>query len=158
MFNFEQIPVHRSFIISWMIPQTTLSDDRPSGAVILCVDDNDVTLDVIKLILEKNGFSVFTATNWRSALDTFRENPIDLVMLDYEMPDMKGHEVAVLIRSINPKVPIILHSGSPDIPDFALKTTDAFLQKGIETYVLVAAISNLIMKSRLKPIRALRHA
>jgi len=79
-------------------------------------------------------------------------------MLDYEMPDMKGHEVTVLIRSINPKVPIILHSGSPDIPDFALKATDAFLQKGIETYVLVAAISNLIMKSRVKPLRALRHA
>jgi CheY-like chemotaxis protein len=138
-----------------MIPQTA---DRRADAVILCVDDDDVTLDVIKLILEKNGFSVFTATNWRSALDTFTKNPIDLVMLDYEMPDMKGHEVAVLIRSINPKVPIILHSGSPDIPDFALKATDAFLQKGIETYVLVAAISNLIMKSRLKPIRALRHA
>jgi CheY-like chemotaxis protein len=141
-----------------MIPQAALSADRRADAVILCVDDDDVTLDVIKLILEKNGFSVFTATNWRSALDTFRKNPIDLVMLDYEMPDMKGHEVAVLIRSINPKVPIILHSGSPDIPDFALKATDAFLKKGIETYVLVAAISNLIMKSRVKPLRALRHA
>lgn len=141
-----------------MIPQTALSVDRRADAVILCVDDDDVTLDVFKLTLEKNGFSVLTATNWRRALDTFRKNPVDLVMLDYEMPDMKGHEVAVLIRSINPKVPIILHSGSPDIPDFALKTTDAFLQKGIETYVLVAAISNLIMKSRPKPIRALRHA
>jgi len=42
-----------------MIPQTA---DRCADAVILCVDDDDVTLDVIKLILEKNGFSVFTAT------------------------------------------------------------------------------------------------
>jgi CheY-like chemotaxis protein len=140
-----------------MIPQAFSADSR-ADAVILCVDDDDVTLDVIKLTLEKNGFFVLTATNWRSALDAFSKNPIDLVMLDYEMPDMKGHEVAVLIRSINPKVPIILHSGSPDIPDFALKTTDAFLQKGIETYVLVAAISNLIMKSRVKPLRALRQA
>ena len=141
-----------------MPPQTARSQSNYSDAVILCVDDDDVILDIIRLTLEKNGFSVVTANNWRSALDTFRKNPIDLVMLDYEMPDMKGHEVAVLIRSINPKVPIILHSGSPAIPDFALKTTDAFLQKGIETYVLVAAISNLLMKSRVKPLRALRHA
>jgi CheY-like chemotaxis protein len=158
MFNYEQIPVHCSFMIPWMIPQKDLSDGRRADAVILCVDDDDVTLDVIKLTLEKNGFSVLTATNWRRALDTFRKNPIDLVMLDYEMPEMKGHEVAVLIRSIDPTVPIILHSGSPQIPDCAIKMTDAFLQKGVETHILVDAISNLIMNSQLNPIRAQRRA
>jgi CheY-like chemotaxis protein len=99
--------------------------------------------------LEKNGFSVVTANNWRSALESFKSNLIDLVMLDYEMPDMKGHEIALWLRSVNPAVPIILHSGSSNIPDIAAQTVDAFLPKGIETHILVAAISNLITKSRM---------
>jgi CheY-like chemotaxis protein len=134
--------------MSWM-PPTALSDAGRTDAVVLCVDDDKVILQLIKLTLEKNGFSVLTATHWRHALDTFKHNPIDLVMLDYQMPDMTGHEVAVWIRSINPEVPIILHSSSSDIPAIATKVTDAFIPKGVEPFVLVAAISDLIMKSRV---------
>ena len=137
-----------------MISQPALSDTKCTDAVVLCVDDDMVVLDVIKLTLEKNGFTVLTATNWRRALDTFRETPVDLVMLDYEMPDMKGHEVAIQIRSVNPEVPIILHSGSSDIPEIATKVTDAFIPKGVEPYVLIAAISNLIMKRRVNRIHS----
>jgi len=132
-----------------MPPQTARSQANHSDAVILCVDDDDVILDIIRLTLEKNGFSVVTANNWRSALEAFKSNLIDLVMLDYEMPGMKGHEVAIWLRSVNPTVPIILHSGSSNIPDIATQTVDAFLPKGVETHVLVAAISELIMKSRM---------
>jgi CheY-like chemotaxis protein len=151
LFTCAQIQVHCSCIISWM-PQTALSDARFTDAVVLCVDDDKVILHLIKLTLEKNGFTVLTATHWRYALDTFKNNPVDLVMLDYEMPDMKGHEVAAWIRSINPEVPIILHSSSSDIPAIATKVTDAFIPKGVEPYVLVAAISNLIMKRRVSRI------
>ncbi len=140
-----------------MNSQTALSGSRCPDAAVLCVDDDNVILDIIKLTLEKNGFSVFTASSWRRALDVFRETSIDLVMLDYEMPDMKGHEVAMQIRSIDPEVPIILHSGSCNIPDIATRVTDAFIRKGVEPYILVAAISNLIMKSRAHRTRAVRH-
>ncbi|HXA83560.1 MAG TPA: response regulator [Candidatus Dormibacteraeota bacterium] len=132
-----------------MPAQTARSQANHSDAVILCVDDDDIILDIVRLTLEKNGFSVVTANNWRSALDAFKSNLIDLVMLDYEMPEMKGHEVAVWIRSVDPTVPIILHSGSPNIPDIATRTVDALLPKGVETHILVAAISDLIMKSRM---------
>ena len=122
----------------------------------LCVDDDTMTLAIVKLTLQKNGFSVHIATNWNCALDAFRKNPIDLVLLDYEMPDMKGHEVAELIRRLKPEVPIILHSGSSDVPEIAIKLTDAVIPKGVEPCVLIASISNLIMRSRV--IRSYRHA
>jgi two-component system OmpR family response regulator len=136
-----------------MIAQADLFQPKLADAVVLCVDDDMAILDVVKSILERRGFSVLTATNWRHALDTFKSNSIDLVMLDYEMPDVKGHEVALWIRRLNPDVPIILHSGSPDIPQSAKRVADAFVRKGAETYVLVAAISNLIMKSRVNGVR-----
>jgi DNA-binding response OmpR family regulator len=115
---------------------------------VLCVDDDTMTLAIVKLTLQKNGFSVHIATNWNCALDAFRKNRIDLVLLDYEMPDMKGHEVAELIRRLKPEVPIILHSGSSDVPEIAIKLTDAVIPKGVEPCVLIASISNLIMRSQ----------
>jgi CheY-like chemotaxis protein len=139
-----------------MNAQTAMPAPSSIDAAILCVDDEDVILDLLKLTLEKNGFSVLTANNWRLALDSLRENHIDLVMVDYEMPEMKGHEVAIQMRSFNPEIPIILHSGSPDIPAIARQVTDAHIQKGVDTYVLVAAISSLIMKNRINRIHAVR--
>jgi CheY-like chemotaxis protein len=132
-----------------MNPQTARSQANHSDALVLCVDDDDAILDVIRLALEKNGFSVITANNPRSALDAFKNNHIDLVMLDYEMPGMKGHEVAIELRCINPAVPILMHSGSSNIPEMARRAVDALLPKGVETYILVAAISSLIMKNRV---------
>jgi DNA-binding response OmpR family regulator len=139
-----------------MISQTTLPEGNRAGAALLCVDDDNMVLAFMKLVLEKNGFSVHTAANWRCALDIFRENPIDLVMVDYEMPDMKGHELAVWIRSLKPEVPILLHSSSSDVPEIAIKVTDAVIPKGVEPCVLIASISNLIMRSRVS--RSYRHA
>jgi hypothetical protein len=46
---------------------------------------------------------------------------------------------------------VIMHSGSPSLPDVALQATDACVPKGSEIYLLIAAISGLIMKSRLQP-------
>jgi CheY-like chemotaxis protein len=159
MFTYEQIPgalfIHD---LHKMISQTVLPASRCTDALVLCVDDDSAILDIIKLSLEKNGFSVITAPNWHCALEAFKQNSIDLVILDYEMPEMKGHEVAIQIRSLNPEVPIILHSGSFDLPEIVSRVTDAFIPKGVETYILVAAISNLIMKSRAQRTHAGRHA
>src|ERR1700684_2934540 len=102
-----------------MKAQTKIAVAKATDAVILCVDDDDMTLAFVALILKKNGFSVLTANNWRLALKTFRENAVDLVMLDYEMPEMKGHEVARLIRNLDSDVPMILHSSSSAIPEIA---------------------------------------
>jgi CheY-like chemotaxis protein len=140
-----------------MNAQTAIPLPRSVDAVVLCVDDDDVILDVIQLTLEKTGFSVLTASNWHLALEILRENHIDLVMLDYEMPEMKGHEVAIRIRSFNPEIPILLHSGSPDIPEMAKKVTDAHIRKGVEPYILIATISRLIMNSRINHIHAVRN-
>jgi CheY-like chemotaxis protein len=139
--------VNRSSIILRMNTQAAVAIHRATDAVVLCVDDDNMTLTFLALILEKSGFAVLTANNWRQAMGIFRENHIDLVLLDYEMPEMKGHEVAILIRNLNSKIPIILHSGSSDIPEMAKRATDAHIEKGVEPYILIAAISRLIMKA-----------
>ena len=121
-------------------------------AVLLCVDDDPGILDMTRSLLEKNGYAVLTAAGGMEAVGVFRENRVDLVLVDYEMPGMKGHEVALKLKCLDPHIPVILHSGSPDLPDVALKATDAFVPKGNDFYHLLAAISNLIMKSRIQGV------
>jgi CheY-like chemotaxis protein len=135
-----------------MIPMASHSNARQSkfeDAIVLCVDDDEKQLGLTKLTLERNGYSVLITTDWRRALDLFSTGPIDLVIVDYEMPDIKGNELAVWIRGIDPQVPIVLHSGAPNVPENVKKTTDAFIAKDAEPHVLMAAISNLIMKRRV---------
>ena len=53
-----------------------------------------------------------------------------------------------MIRSVNAEVPLILHSGTVNIPEVAIKATDAVIQKGIDISVLVATVESLITKNR----------
>lgn len=115
--------------------------------LILCVDDDDAVLEVTQAILARKGFSVMTSSDWRHAMELFRNQPIALAILDYEMPELKGHELAILMRNLNSEVPLLLHSGAFDVPDHVVKATDGFIQKGSEPNALVAAINKLIIKS-----------
>ena len=120
----------------------------PKDAVVLCIDDDELVLEVTKAILKRNGYSVLTATSGLQALEIFRGNIIDLVLLDYEMPGMKGHEVAMEMRAFNPQVPVVLHSGAAEIPEITMQLTDAFISKGSETCILLATLADLITKNR----------
>ena len=132
-------------------PNPASSGLRYPDAVLLCVDDDPNGLDLKKTILEKNGYGVLTARGGKEALRVFRQNRVDLVLVDYEMQGMKGDEVSLRIKAENPHTPVILHSGSPVLPEAVLKATDAFVPKGSALYLLIAAISSLIMKKRLQP-------
>jgi CheY-like chemotaxis protein len=121
----------------------------PAEDVLLCVDDNAWVLNVTKKVLEQKGYGVLTASGGKEAIKVFRANRVDLVVLDYEMPGMKGHEVAVWIKSLNPRTPVVLHSGAPMVPDAAIRATDAFVPKGTETHHLVTVIANLLTSCKI---------
>jgi CheY-like chemotaxis protein len=51
------------------------------------------------------------------------------VIVDYNMPEMNGHEVATEIRRIRPQVPIVMVSGEDQLPEDAVKLVDALVPK-----------------------------
>ena len=61
--------------------------------VILCVDDNEQDLSVLKFMLATNGYRVLSATNGQEAIALFAENQVDLVLADYAMPQMDGDQL-----------------------------------------------------------------
>src|ERR1044071_8215830 len=84
--------------------------------VILCVDDEENPLLLRKLVLQKNGYEVLTATSAKQALEILPIQAIDLVLSDIIMPGMTGDELARQIKSLDPKMPVVLVSGVNEVP------------------------------------------
>ena len=115
--------------------------DTGNGKVILCVDDEVTGLSVRKLILESQGYRVFTAENGPDALALFSSETIHLVILDYAMPGMDGGAVAEKMKHANPDVPIFMLSAYVDLPGETLALVDKSITKGEPPPVLLEAIA-----------------
>ena len=97
---------------------------------VLCVDDNAFVLRILGWYLETRGFVPLLYSNGKEALDVIAKGNADAVVLDYNMPEMNGAELAAAIRSLSPSVPILMFSGDTDIPAPTLELVDSFVQKG----------------------------
>lgn len=76
---------------------------------ILVVDDEEPLRNLLRISLQKGGYTVYTAGNGREALEVFKASPIDLVLLDILMPDMDGYTLCAELRKRS-DVPIIMLS------------------------------------------------
>jgi CheY-like chemotaxis protein len=115
--------------------------------LLLCVDDEVNGLKLRKIILETAGYRVLIAESGPSALKLLAENPVDLVVLDFLMPEMKGDEVAERMRHINPRVPIIMLSAYYDLPARVDELVNARLVKGESTQNLIDTVARLLHQS-----------
>jgi CheY-like chemotaxis protein len=120
----------------------------PNRKVILCVDDEAVGLSIRQMILETQGYRVFTAENGREALELFSSAPIDLVILDYLMPGMHGGHLAEQMKRHKPSVPILMLSAYVDLPSETLELVDASLTKGEPPAAVFEVIRDLLRNSR----------
>jgi putative two-component system response regulator len=116
---------------------------------ILCVDDEDFTLDLLETLLVPNGYEVLTALDGKSALDTLSKTNIDLVLLDVNMPQMTGHEVCKAIRAdAELKTTPVIMITSLDSRENKLKGMEAgadeFLSKPIDQTELLLRIRNIL--------------
>ncbi|MEN3369889.1 MAG: hypothetical protein V7609_2032 [Verrucomicrobiota bacterium] len=82
-----------------------------SSLNVLLVDDEPRILEVVSAYLRFDGHSVSTASSGREALEKFRRNQFDLVVLDRVMPEMSGDQTARFIKQLNPDIPVIMLTG-----------------------------------------------
>jgi CheY-like chemotaxis protein len=113
-------------------------------ATILCIDDHWHGLIGRKMLLEQSGYEVLEASGWDDGLKLFRERSIDAVVLDYQMPGMRGDIVAAKMKSINSRVPIMLLSAYGPLPKKKLKSVDTFLSKSQPPEILLSTLHGLL--------------
>jgi CheY-like chemotaxis protein len=118
---------------------------------ILCIDDHEASAAGWCLYLQNAGYAVETAYSAMEGLQLFATTPIDLVLLDYKMPDTDGGQVAADMKKIKPQVPILLFTGVSQIPDGDRAHIDAFLEKGQNPVVVLQKIDELLERSERPP-------
>jgi CheY-like chemotaxis protein len=118
-----------------------------SGKTVLCVDDEAVGLSVRKMVLESEGYHVFTAENGPEGLAMFSAQRVDLVVLDYKMPRMNGDVVAERMKRLKPSVPILLLSAYVDLPRETLAQVDRYMTKGEGPLPMLQAVAELLREA-----------
>jgi DNA-binding response OmpR family regulator len=113
------------------------------GGVLLCIDDNEDVLECEKLFLESFGYTVLTAPNGSKGLALAAVYSVDVVIVDYLMPEMNGTEFVVKMRRLRPETPIIMLSGEVNVPERTLRWVDAFVTKDRLGSQLLPAIAQL---------------
>jgi len=81
---------------------------------ILVVDDEESVRVSLSAVLEREGYKVLTAEGGEEGLRLLKDNPIQLVITDYNMPGMNGVEFLKLVRERNPSAMRMMLTGDPD--------------------------------------------
>ena len=127
--------------------------------IVLCVDDTPSILEGRKMLLEENGDRVLTATNGKQAMEAFITNAVDLVVLDYHMPEMDGGVVAARMKESKPDVPVMLLSGDECLPKEVLEAADCFLSKSEPIAGFLEKVDYLLsLRVLFQPLPALTKA
>ncbi len=121
---------------------------------ILCVDDNDQSLSIRKVMLETRGYRVLCCCSGTEALEIFRRGGVDLVLSDLLMPGLDGTELVRQIKSIAPHIPAILFSGKIKLYDRDTPA-DLFLPKGMYAPLELLERIRLLLVRKRGPKRVL---
>ena len=120
-------------------------DSSDNARCLLCVDDHPEVLAIMGEFLRVSGYSVLTAPSGARGLQLLQRNPVDAVILDYEMPKMDGAELALRIKSDWPELPVLMFTGYPaDVPEDVRGWVDALVVKGDPAEKLLQTLHDLV--------------
>ncbi|MCA6461991.1 MAG: sigma-54-dependent Fis family transcriptional regulator [Chitinophagaceae bacterium] len=121
-------------------------------ASILIIDDEKSIRNVLKDILQHEGYQVEEAPDGEQGLKLFQSKPFDLVLCDIKMPKMDGMEVLQQIMAINTEIPVIMISGHGSIEnavEAVKKGAYDFISKPPDLNRLLITLRNALDKNTL---------
>lgn len=126
-------------------------------AEVLIIDDDIQDLEIMKTYLE-GPFHVAGVVSGKLALDYVRQHPVDIILLDVDMPMMDGFETFEELKKMEEciNVPIILVTGRRDkdtILNSGIMGVDGFLAKPVSKEVLVQKVNEFYQKKKSKENR-----
>ncbi len=130
-----------------------IATEAYEGKTVLLVEDEIAVSKVVGNMLNRLGFTVYSAEDGPEAIELFRDehDSIDLILTDLAMPNMNGWKLLELVREIKPDIPAILASGyeQSQIMDEQQETLiQAFLQKPFSLNNLKDALYSAFHESR----------
>ena len=112
---------------------------------ILIVEDEEAISNLIRMSLQKAGYSCEQAMDGESAADRIAEHTYDLVLLDIMLPGMNGYELLDYIKTTNMPVIFITAMGTLDDKVKGLKAgADDYITKPFEMVELLARVESVL--------------
>ena len=115
--------------------------------VILVVEDVDTNKIFFDAALRRTSAKILWAKDGQQAIDLFKENEVDLVLMDLQLPIMDGYTATREIKKINPQVPVIAqtaHVMSGEREKCIEAGCDDYLAKPIRLKVLIETLSKYL--------------
>src|SRR5690554_2312808 len=82
---------------------------------LLIIDDDIDICMLLKRLFERKGYNVRIALKGVEGINKIKNEPIDLVLTDFRLPDRNGFEMIEIIQTINDKIPIIVITGYSEV-------------------------------------------
>lgn len=82
---------------------------------LLLIDDDQKILDLLQHYLRTDGYSFLFANDGNEGIDLYKENNIDLVIMDIFMPNMDGIQTMLEMKSMTRQCPILVISGGGEL-------------------------------------------
>jgi DNA-binding response OmpR family regulator len=121
---------------------------------ILCIEDEQEMIDLIRLILSRRGFEVDGANGGKKGLELIRKNIPDLILLDLMMPDMDGWEVYQQIKAdeVLRNIPVIVVTAKAQSIDKVLglhiAKVDDYIAKPFSPQELLASVETVFSRHK----------
>ena len=136
-------------------PPTTAPNIAPAARSqphILVVDDEDMVRYVIKAVLCNRGYVIREAIDGEDAVEKYlsASPPIDLVLLDVNMPRVDGYEAIIRIRKVNPRAKaVFLSGGARESEEREIRDLPwvAFLYKPFDNQELLQTVAGMLENS-----------
>ena len=124
-------------------------DTKPGRETVLVVEDDLRVLQLVRIVLRQNGYTVLQAENGAEAIQHLegREEPVELLITDVVMPRMSGRELAERVLHMHPKMKVIYTSGYTGNTIFQKGGLDAdaiFLPKPFTPQALVSKVREVL--------------
>lgn len=110
--------------------ELSLPDKTPGEKHVLVVDDDPEWRELLRHCLEEMGYQVCEARNGQQALRFLTDNPCDILLLDFYMPDMTGLEVLERLKEPHPKVVLLTAAEVDSVSPALSKGAHYYLPKG----------------------------
>ena len=108
-------------------------NNSAQNKVVLCVEDNLINQEVMESIVKRKGYKYIEAYNGNEALNILKNNKVDLILMDVQMPELNGFETTKIIRDgeINGNhIPIIAMTAYAMLGD-----KDKCIKAGMDKYI-----------------------
>src|SRR3972149_1966227 len=120
---------------------------------ILWVDDEIELLKSQILFQQQKGYQVETATNGDDALEILKSSPVDLILLDEQMPGKRGIETVGELRKLAPHVPVVMvtKSEEEDLMNQAIgRRVDDYIVKPVNPNQVLSVLKRLLEGSQIR--------